>query len=289
MAARERREHVDERVRVGGHEVQRPIVVADVRVDALPPAPGHARVADVGAAEQLNAQVQPPLGDLQQTRAGAAAPRRVQALPVRPRAAEQLRGLVRRRRRRAGHAQAGTQLVPLDLVGDERRHEVVEVRGRGQQHREAAVTGVVPVAAPGRGAERRPVGGEAEAGLRERLGLLAHDDQTCVRDRVREAAGGVDEGAQVDLVRRRVRVQRGAHRAVGGLEHAQQRLPRGAQQRRVGAVVELDLVGELAGGRADRAAGRCRGNAWHVSDARRGCRRPRAGASGRPGRRPRSA
>ena len=50
------------------------------------------------------------------------------------------------------------------------------------------------------------------------------------------------------------RVQAGVHRRVRGLEHPQARLARGAQQRRVRAVVELDLVGAQPGGLAQRSA-----------------------------------
>ena len=79
-----------------------------------------------------------------------------------------------------------------------------------------------------------------------------------------QAPHRVHEGAEVRLAVGGQRVQARVHRRVRGLEHAQVRLPRGAQQRRVRAVVELDLVGGQPGGLAQRPAG------WTEGTRRRG-------------------
>ena len=78
----------------------------------------------------------------------------------------------------------------------------------------------------------------------ERLGVLAHDDELRADDAVGEPLDRVEERAEVELLAGRERVQARAHRPVRGLEHAQLRLAARAQQRRVGALVELDLVAE---------------------------------------------
>ena len=152
-------------------------------------------------------------------------------------------------------AQPQAQLVPLDLVGDQRRDQVVEVGGRREQHRHRPLLVVVPAAAPGRRLERRPVVERADALPGEDLRLLAHDDHARRGDLVGQAPDRVEEGAEVELLRAGQGVQARGHRAVRRLQHAQQRLAARAQQRRVRAVVELDLVGDLL--RGARAAG-CR-------------------------------
>ena len=244
-------EQVDHRVRVGGDEVHRPVhqaLLGHRRAHRRPPVAGHARVAHRGAAEHPHAQVQPLRGDPLQPRREHLAPCLHELDPVVLHPAQRGRELGRPgpgRDRRAAHPQA--QLVPLDLVGDERRDEVVEVGRRGQQHGHRAVAVVVPAAAPGGRLERRPVVERADAVASEDLGLLPHHDHAPAGDLVGQPADRVEERAEVELLRAGQRVQAGAHRAMRRLQHAQQRLAAGAQQRRVRAVVELDLVGDLLG------------------------------------------
>ena len=95
----------------------------------------------------------------------------------------------------SARAQPQAQLVPLDLVGDERRDQVVEVRRRGEQHGHRAVAVVVPAPPPGGRLERRPVVERADAVAREDLGLLAHHDHAR-RRRPRRAAGGSSTGTR---------------------------------------------------------------------------------------------
>ena len=146
------------------------------------------------------------------------------------------------------------QLVPLDLVGDERRDQVVEVRGRGEQHRHRPVVAVEPAPAAGGRLDRVPLLDPAEARALEDLRLLAHDDHRRLPHARGQPPHRVQEGAEVDLVGRRERMQARVHRAVRRLEHAQQRLARRPQQRRVRAVVELDLVGDQPGRLPQRPA-----------------------------------
>ena len=252
--ARRAGQEVDDRVGVGGHEVERPLLeplLLERAPHRPPPAAGHARVADRAAAQHPHAQVEPALGDVAQPRAEPLAPRVAQARPVLLRPTQRggaLRGRhVVAERVRGAHLHA--HLVPLDLVRDERRDQVVEVRGGGEQDGERALAVVEP-AAPARGRlERLPVLDRADAGALEDDRLLAHHDHLRVGDLVGQAPRGVEEGAEVELLGGRQRVQARVHRAMARLEHAHQRLAGGAQQRRVGAVVELDLVGGEPGHR----------------------------------------
>ena len=248
---------VDDRVRVGGDEVDRPLLeplLLERAPHRPPPAARHARVADGAAAEHPHAQVEPALGDVAQARAEARAPRVAQARPVLLRAAERRGALAGRRvvAERLGGAHLHAHLVPLDLVRDERRDQVVEVGGRGEQDGERALAVVEPAPPAGGRLERLPVLDRADAGALEDDRLLAHHDHLRVGDLVGESPRRVEEGAEVELLGGRQRVQARVHRAVARLEHAHERLARRAQQRRVRAVVELDLVGGQPGHRVLR-------------------------------------
>ena len=264
--ARRRAHQVHERVRVRRDEVHRPVrqaLVGQLRAHGRPPAPGQSRVAGLRAAEHPQAQVELAVANLVDEPAEAVRPGLAHARPVLLGAAARL-GDVQRLGvvRQLGRAQQRVQLVPLELVGDERGDRVVEVGRRGQQHGERAAPGVVPASPPGGRLGRLPVLDPAEPGLRERLGLLPDDDHARLVDRRRQAPKGVQERAEVGPLHVvGERVQARAHRGVRRLEHAQQRLARRPQQRRVRAVVELDLVRGQSGGLAQRPAGRARGDA----------------------------
>ena len=254
VLARQPRDQVGERVGVRGDEVQRRVAEAafvEVGAHRRPPPARHALVADLRAAEHAHAHRLALVGDRLHVLLEARAPRVGQPRPVVGRAAERHRARLGRRalhRRPAGGQHAPADLVPLDLVGDERRHEVVDVGLRGEQDREHLVAAVVPAPAARRRLDRVPLLEGPDARAAEERGLLAHDDDLDADHRLRQAPDGVDEGAEVDLVALGQRVQRGPHRHVRGLEHAQARLTARAQQRRVGALVELDLVGQVRGG-----------------------------------------
>ena len=178
--ARRRAHEVHERVRVRRDEVHRPVrqaLVGQRRAHGRPPAPGQPRVAGLRAAEHPQAQVELAVADLVDEPGEPVRPGLAHARPVLLGAAARL-GHVERLGvvGQLGRAQQRVQLVPLELVGDERRDRVVEVGRRRQQHRERAAPGVVPAAPPGGRLDRLPVLDPAEPGLRERLGLLADDD-----------------------------------------------------------------------------------------------------------------
>ena len=78
----------------------------------------------------------------------------------------------------------------------------------------------------------------------QRLDGLAHDHQLGAGDPVRQPLDGVQERPEVELLAGGERMQARAHRHVRRLEHAQCRLPARAQQGRVRALVQLDLVAE---------------------------------------------
>ena len=150
--------------------------------------------------------------------------------------------------RQLGGAQQRVQLVPLELVGDERRDRVVEVRRRGQQDRERARARSRTSGAAGPGASTasqssirpKPARANASDSCPTTITVACQIDAGSRRSAYRNAP----EVGRLHVVRERVQAR--AHRRVRGLEHAQQRLARRAQQRRVRAVVELDLVGGLA-------------------------------------------
>ena len=188
-------EQVDDRVRVGGDEVERAVLEAllgERRAHRPPPAARHARVADGAAAEHPHAQVQPALVDVAHPLGEALAPGAAQPRPVLLRAAERGRALGRRGRvgQAVGGAQLHAQLVPLDLVGDERGDQVVEVGARREQHRERALAVVEPAAPAGGRLERVPVLDRADARALEDDRLLAHR-RSPSRRRPRRAAARV--------------------------------------------------------------------------------------------------
>ena len=247
-------DEVRERVRVRGDEVQRRVAepaLVEVGAHGRPPAPRHALVADLRPAEHAHAHRLALVGDRLHVLLEARAPRVGQPRPVVGGAPEgRGAGLGRRAlaRRPAGGEHAPADLVPLDLVGDQRRDEVVDVGLRGEQDGEHLVAAVVPAPAARGRLDRVPLLERPDAGAAEERRLLAHDDDLDADHRLGQAPDRVDEGAEVDLVALGQRVQRGAHRHVRGLEHAQARLAAGAQQRGVRALVELDLVGEVRRG-----------------------------------------
>src|SRR3954467_2619689 len=197
---------------------------------------------------------QAPLADLPQLRPERLTPRVAQPQPVVDRAAERRRallgvGLAVGAVGRAGGADALVDLVPLDLEGDERRHEVVDVRRAREQDGERVAAAVVP-AAPARGRlDRLPVLERPDAEAAEQLGVLAHRDPPRAHDAGRQAADRVEERAEVELVAVGERVQAGPGRAVRRLEHPQACLAARAQQRRGRPLVELDGVVDAVAGR----------------------------------------
>ncbi len=253
---------VHQAVRVRADEVHRRAgqpVRGQLVVHGRPPAARHPRVADLRAAQHAHAQVHPLLGDQPQALVEALAPSRAQARPVVRRAAQRLGALLGRRlvlRRPAGRALANAQLVPLDLERYQRGNEVVHVGRARQQHGVHPVTAVVPAPPARRGVRLVPLVDD-DAVAREDLGLLAHDHELGAGDPVREPPDRVDERAQVGLVAVRQRVQARADRPVRGLEHPERRLAARAQQRVVGALVELHLVREPALGPGLGGAGQC--------------------------------
>ena len=171
--ARQARHQVRERVRVGGDEVQRRVAqlaLVEVAAHRRPPAPRHALVADLGPAEHAQAHRLALVGDRLHPPLELLAPGVGQPRPVVGPAAERRGarlGLGALGRRPAGGEHAPAELVPLDLVGDERRHEVVHVGLGGQQHGEHLVAAVVPAPAPRRRLDGLPLLERAEPARRK--------------------------------------------------------------------------------------------------------------------------
>ena len=163
--ARQPGDQVDERVGVGGDEVHRrgrsSARSLSVGAHRRPPAPRHARVADLACRRACARASTCPssaiacmrvLERARPTRRPGAPSRRPRrrAPPRTPRAVGPSSG----GQPAAQHAPA--ELVPLDLVGDERRDEVVEVGLRGEQDGERPRRRCRTSAAGGRAPRRRP-------------------------------------------------------------------------------------------------------------------------------------
>ncbi len=249
--ARDAGDDVDQAVGVRADEVEGTLgetLDRELGADRRPPAPGQSRVAGVGAAEHAHPQRHPPLADQAHALAEPLTPSLEQAGPVLGAPTKLARALLgrdvgRARRRPSRGALADADLVPLDLERDERRHQVVDVRGAGQQHRERPAAAVVPAAPAGGGLRLLPAF-DRDAARAQLLDILAHDYELRPCDPVGQAAHRVEEGAEVELLAGGERMQARAHRHVRGLEYAQLGLAARAQQRRIRAHVQLDLVAQ---------------------------------------------
>ena len=194
-SARHAGHDVDEAVRVRADEVDGPVGPAPDRragVHRRPPAPRHARVADLGAAEHPHAQVHPPLGDqaepLVEARAPCLAAGATSRRPSRP-----APGALLGRRRRARAASPRRAGAPASCSTRSGRRPA-SGSGRRRRRRWPAAPRACPrrcrtsaAAGPGASASSQssiwhPVAGED-------LGLLAHDHEVARRRSRRAAAG----------------------------------------------------------------------------------------------------
>ena len=206
--------------------------------DGQPPAGGHARVAEVAAADQPQTDVAFVFLHELQRRVEALAPGLMQALPVILAGAG---GLARRLLGEVHALQRLVQLVPLDLIGDQRRHEVVNVGHGRDEHRERASV-LVPAPAPGWSLQRLPLHDVRAEDCLEALRALAHHHVPAVLDGPRQPARRVEERTHVALRLARKRVQHRAHADVRLHQRVDLDLARALQHRRVRAHVELDGV-----------------------------------------------
>ena len=213
----------------------------------LPPAARHPRVAHLRAAEHPQAHVHPLVRDQLEPRHEALAPRLAQPRPVLGRAAQRLGALLGVGSWSGG--QPAARCRTRSLFHSIWKATSVGIRSSTSEGLEIS-TACVP--SPASYQRRRRAGASTSCHssiemplLLEDLALLAQDHELrAVGHRVRHAPDRVDEGAEVGLVAVGQRVEARAHGAVRRLEHAQVRLAARAQQRVVGALVELDLVAE---------------------------------------------
>src|SRR5712692_5614774 len=180
--ARDPGEDVDQAVRVRRHEVNRRLTQTHLvhdRLDWLPPATRVARISEVAAADQP--QDDPALVSFDRGESGVefVAPSLAQAFPVALGGARCVSGggVVER-----DVLQQAVQLVPLDLVGDEGRHQVVDVRWRGDQDRKRVAT-VIPTAASSGRFDRLPAEYVRAEHRSEPLRALAHEHSTAASNR----------------------------------------------------------------------------------------------------------
>ena len=134
------------------------------------------------------------------------------------------------------------QLVPLDLEGDHRGHEVVNVRLGGDEHRQRVLAVVIPTPPPSRSLHRVPVQDVRAEHRAEPLRALAHDDPPASRDRRRQAPHGIEQGAHIGLRLGRERMKDRTHEKVRLDQRFDLDVARALQHGRVGADVELDGV-----------------------------------------------
>jgi len=134
------------------------------------------------------------------------------------------------------------QLVPLDLVGYERGHHVVDVRRAGDVDRERVAAVEAPDAAARRGVDGLPgVDRLAERGG-ELLGELSEYHALDLGHAVRQAVDRVDESARIRMGVGRAGVEHRAGREVGGHERAQLHVARAAQDGTIRPNVQLDGI-----------------------------------------------
>ena len=133
-------------------------------------------------------------------------------------------------------------LVPLQLVGDQRRDQVVDIRSRGDQGGDGLLAVVVPAPPARRRLDLLPAEDVHVQLGADRTRALAEDDPAAVGDRSRKAAGGVDERAHVDLGLGGERMERALHADVGLLQSLDPDLAGALEHRRVGPHIELDRV-----------------------------------------------
>jgi hypothetical protein len=146
------------------------------------------------------------------------------------------------------------ELVPLDLVGDDRRDQVVQIGGGGDVGGEGAVAVVEPAATATGGGDGGPAVHAVEAGAGEGAGGLTEHDPADVDDPGREALGRVEEGVHVGFGFGGAGVQRRGGGQVGRFEAGDADRAGALEQGGVGADVEVDLA--LARGEPRQTGGR---------------------------------
>ena len=196
-----------------------------------------AGVTDVGAADRAQRHLAEPPADDPEGLAEAECPCLLEAGPVLVVGSD---GLLLSARRDL--LEERVHLVPLQLVGDQGRDEVVDVRRRSDEGCDRLLAVVVPAAPPGRCLDLLPAEDvDAQLGA-DRTGALAEDDAAGLGYRRRQPAHRVDQGAHVDAGLGGERVEGALHPHVGLLEGVEANLAGALQHGRVGAHVELDGV-----------------------------------------------
>ena len=279
---------------VAADEVDRPVeelLPPEHVPDWPPPLPGGSGVADLGAAQELDAQVHGPVPDSGDEVPHPGAEQHRQPGPVVLFDLEQ-RGRLGQERLRiqiGGLTEPGMGLVPLDLGRDQDRDQVVEIRAAGECDRQGPAGAVPPPAtAAGGGHHRPPVGGLGAASPKKPVGVLAQADVLKLKHHRRQTMEGVEEGSAVEPLLCPQGVQRGLHLQVGALQHLEADLPRRAQHRPVGADIEpYPLLARHSVASARRLSGHGRpgrGLARHRVTGGGGSGRPSAPGSRREGR-----
>ena len=146
--------------------------------------------------------------------------------------------------------QRGVQLVPLDLVRNQRRDEVVDVRHRSDQDGKRVAV-VVPAPPAGGSLDRLPLHDVRPEHRPETLRALSHDHVPRAIDRAGQPAHRIKERAHVALRLPGQRMKDRAHADMRLHQGVDLDLARALEHRRVGADVELDgmLAAAPASGR----------------------------------------
>src|SRR5450631_586181 len=236
---------VDEAVRVGRDEVDWRVARAHLahgRRDRKPPTTRVSRVSEMAAADEPEYDPAFPSLDGRQVGVERVTPCIVQALPVVLRGTGCLARLVVRE---LDFLESTVQLVPLDLIRDERGDQVVDVRSRGDEHRQRVLAVVVPAAPASRRLDRLPREDVSVKDGPKALWALAHDHVAAAADRRRQPPNRVQESTHVGLGLGSQWMQNRAHAEVRLNERFDLDVARALQHGGVGPYVKLD--GMLAG------------------------------------------
>ena len=237
-------------MRVAAHEIHGTVeerLRAHQPGHLLPPPPGHARVSDLRATEHPYPKRHAVLGDLREPGSEGDTPDLPQLQPVvfaAPAGRGELSGCCVSRSSipvpRSATASLLTSIWSATIVG---------IRSSTS---EALAMRTASVPSPSSYQRRRRPGAltsvhslkGSESPLREHFGGLAHHHKTGAEDRVGQSTEGVEQGAEVEILRSRERMQARSHRLMRVLEDPQLSLAAAAQDRRVRPVVHLDRIDE---------------------------------------------
>jgi len=258
---REAAQQVGDGVHVARHEIHGPVIEDHRRhrpPHIRPPVRHGALVIDIRAGQQPQHDPFGRPGDLLQRRDHLRTPGFLQAAELVRRNAQHVRqvsgpgqgrvGAVRRQNRlNRDRLQQPVQLVPFDLVGDQDRDQVVDVRATRDVGRQRVLAVEHHAAAASRSRYRRPGLNVVIAIIAKHAIRLAHHNQVDIGHARRQPHNRIEHRRRIRLWLARVDVQRRVHRHMCLDQRVELHRVAGTQQRVVGADIELDLFASRLG------------------------------------------